>query len=654
MQACIGRGSTSLVYSAFDKQIKRQVAIKVLPRHVLAADQMQRFRQEAEIHARLIHPNIVKLYNTHEDRGFFALIMELLQGCTLEELLQTKAPLAAGEIIHLSRSILSALAKAHSKGIVHQDLKASNIFLCNDGSVKIKDFGLAAFTESGGAGLTPSHASTNGNLQLRCAYMSPEQILGKDCTSRSDLYAFGILLYRMSTGHLPFSSSSDFAMMEKQVREKPVAPDQLHADVSKEMNHVIMALLEKDPELRPPDCRQLWEMLRGIAKTMPIKLEDRSLSDLHCNPDPLISSAAPDAYEASISLEKTMPDDEQALDRRGHSSVVTLLRILQRADRETIPTKHSASASRLNPASIASLKKAIADLPPLPDIWHLVQRVLESDDASPADLSAVIRTDPVLSAHVLSLANSAAYAIHDRELNNISMAVARIGMNDLHTFLIQKLTPDFSQLSQRSGKRSIPIRDEMRIIWLHSQIIGKLAASLAAFSPTVAASTVRMYGMMHDIGKLVILHIESDKNLELLKLNLLEGMPALEAEQQCFGYTHIDAGMMLALHWKLPRPLQQFIFHHHATESANPDSLPDDIRQALLLVHTAHLIARAVQHANGTIESIWSPSERSHPRGMAKLLANQCQLPLEDESLYQGLCEEYAWVEDCFFHSVSG
>ncbi|MDX8407830.1 MAG: serine/threonine-protein kinase [Mariprofundaceae bacterium] len=171
LQTCIGRGSTSLVYNAFDEQIKRQVAIKVLPRHVLVEDQMQRFRQEAEIHARLIHPNIVKLYNTHEDRGFFALIMELLQGCTLEELLQTKAPLATGEIMHLSRGILSALAKAHSKGIVHQDLKASNIFLCNDGKVKIKDFGLAAFTESGSAGLSRSHASTNGNIQLRYAYM---------------------------------------------------------------------------------------------------------------------------------------------------------------------------------------------------------------------------------------------------------------------------------------------------------------------------------------------------------------------------------------------------------------------------------------------------------------------------------------------------
>jgi len=636
----IGQGSTCRVYSGFDEKVRRHVAIKVIPLPALSGradhSQIDQFRHEAEVHGHLIHPNIVKLYTTYEDRNIFALILELLHGCTLEEFLQQRGTLNPGEILTVSKAILSGLANAHSHHITHLDLKASNIFLSNDGSIKIKDFGLASLHGNQMA----SHSSSGSQTKGICYdYMAPEKLLGKPGDIRSDLYAFGVLLYRMSSGSLPFSSqsASDFEIMEKQVRETPVPPEQRNPAVPEALSNLIMALLQKNPEARPQHCQQIWGQLRSIATPAPIHPGDGGFSKFHSKPGlSLVKYAGV--------LEPDSPDIEKA-------NANTLRWVIQNSP---VAEKGVAfKAAKLDAATISRLKKAISSIPPLPHIWHLVQAVLDDSDASPADLATVVKSDSVLSAHILSLANSAAFAVSGRELSNVSMAIARIGMENIHGFLMQKLAPDFSRLTHQRRGQGIPIMEEMRHIWLHSQATGKLAASLSSCTPAGSASAMRTFGMMHDIGKLVILHVEDQRNLESLKLNILEGMPGLQAESQSLGYTHVDAGMMLALHWKLPRSLQQFIHFHHKPEHEHPDTWPAEIQTPLLLMHAAHLVIQSIQSANGCADSIWSTEQRGSISGIEKILQNHCLLPLDDASLFQRLCEEYAWIEGTFFQSMA-
>jgi len=632
---CIGQGSTCKVYRGFDERIRRNVAIKVVPRHLLATPlQIAQFRNEVEIQGQLIHPNIAKLYNTHEGDGFFAMVMELLNGCTLEEFLQHQQTMSPGEIHSLSRAVLSALEKAHAQHIVHRDLKSSNIFLCNDGGIKLKDFGLAAYRGHSNG----THSTSSATHQ----YISPEQILGKQADERSDLYAFGILLYRMSVGIHPFASqgTSDFELMEKHVREIPQAPSRIDPSIPTALSDALMQLLQKSPDDRPQTCQQVYQMLRHIGKEVPINARGSAFSDFHRNPAfSKMPAPSGDLYEKG-------PD---SIKKRATN---TLSWAIQSAA-EAYENKGVAS-NKIKPEIINRLNKVIFSIPPLPDMWHLVQNVLDSPEASPADLAAVVRSDPVLTAHILSLVNSAAFAVPGREISNISMAIARIGMDNIHNFLIQKLAPDFTRLTPLHQRGSIPVWEEMNHIWLHSQAVGKLAASLAGMSPHISNATVRMLGMMHDIGKLVILHIESDETLETLKLDILEDKPALQAEQESLGYTHIDAGMMLALHWKLPRSLQQFIYCHHHPENKHSGPWPDDLRFYLLLVHTAHVLIQSIHAVNGIPDSIWGPATRTHPAETEKMLRNSCRLSLDDEDFYHRLCDEYAWIEGNFFQSMAG
>ena len=261
----IGEGGMGVVYQAMDEKLNREVAIKVLHPHLLQNENLkERFRREARMHAKLMHQNVVTLLSIYEDGEHMALVMEMVHGKNLKEHIQSKPDLNLIELVKISDAILAGLGAAHDLGMVHRDLKPANVLISDDGAIKLMDFGLAK-PERGEDDLTQSGA-TVGSFR----YMAPEQILNQPVDARTDLYAFGILLYQVCTGKLPFDASAggggEFEIMEKQVREAPVPPHELVPSLPGPLSDLILLLLSKNPADRPANCDAVRKTLLSMLQ----------------------------------------------------------------------------------------------------------------------------------------------------------------------------------------------------------------------------------------------------------------------------------------------------------------------------------------------------------------------------------------------------
>lgn len=237
----LGEGGMGVVYKAEDTKLKRIVALKFLPDRVNQSEvDKSRFLQEAQAAAGLNHNNICTVYGVDEHEGHLFISMEWIEGGTLRE----KLPYAkTDDAITVAIEIGEALQEAHSKGIVHRDIKADNIMLTSKGQAKVMDFGLAKL--KGSLKLTRT-SSTVGTL----AYMSPEQIHGGEADSRSDIFAFGVLLFEMLTGKLPFRGEHEAAIMYSIVNEEPQPIEQFNKNVSSGLKQILERALKKNPDKR--------------------------------------------------------------------------------------------------------------------------------------------------------------------------------------------------------------------------------------------------------------------------------------------------------------------------------------------------------------------------------------------------------------------
>lgn len=269
IQSPLGAGGMGEVYRARDSRLGRDVAIKVLPKSFSAdADRLRRFAQECRATAALNHPNILSIFDIGEDGAAPYVVSELLEGETLRERLR-EGPIPQRKAIDYARQIANGLAAAHKKGITHRDLKPENLFITTDGRVKILDFGLAKLThpevDDSGDAPTQQIATDAGTVMGTVGYMAPEQVRGKAADSRSDIFAFGAILYEMLSGKRAFHGDSPVDTMSAILKEEPPDLAETNRNISSALERVVRHCLEKNPAERFQSARDLAFNLDALS-----------------------------------------------------------------------------------------------------------------------------------------------------------------------------------------------------------------------------------------------------------------------------------------------------------------------------------------------------------------------------------------------------
>ncbi|MBN1831642.1 MAG: protein kinase [Deltaproteobacteria bacterium] len=276
----LGKGGMGEVYRARDLKLGREVAIKVLPQDFADnRDRLARFQREAKLLASLNHPHICTIYDIDEYMGHHFIVMELIEGRTLKQhMLQRRMKM--DEILSLVLEVNDGLEAAHAKGMIHRDIKPTNIVITATGHAKILDFGLAKLlselpseqeekralelsTETAG-----DHLTRAGMVVGTAAYMSPEQALGSELDARTDLFSLGIVLYEMATGRLPFQGDTPAAQSDSLLHKTPTSPSRLNPNVSRSLERIICRMLEKDREIRYQSAKDLLADLKYLKQEL--------------------------------------------------------------------------------------------------------------------------------------------------------------------------------------------------------------------------------------------------------------------------------------------------------------------------------------------------------------------------------------------------
>jgi serine/threonine protein kinase len=271
----LGTGGMSNVYKATDRILERTVAVKVLAEHLSDDERfVERFKREALAVAKLIHPNIVQVYDTGEDEGRRYIVMEYVDGRSGAQILQRQGPVEPEIAAEIGIQACAGLDYAHRRGIIHRDVKPGNLMIVGgpvgggEMIVKLTDFGIARAIEQ-------TRITQVGSVVGTAAYLAPEQVRGEEATPATDVYALGVVLYQFLTGRLPYEGSSLAELAVRQQNEKPLPPDTYNSDVPKPLGAAVLRALEGDPNRRYASADELAQGLRlgleGEDVTLPME-----------------------------------------------------------------------------------------------------------------------------------------------------------------------------------------------------------------------------------------------------------------------------------------------------------------------------------------------------------------------------------------------
>src|SRR5882724_3308790 len=263
----LGAGGMGEVYLAQDAELDRKVAIKVLPESLVADEQArQRLMREARAAAKLDNPNICSIYEVGEEDGRSFIVMQYLEGETLDVRIKRK-PLDLSETLSIAIQVADALAEAHAHAIIHRDIKPSNIIITRRGQAKVMDFGLArSIGPLESEGETQTMLTAPGTILGTLPYMSPEQVRGEQTDARSDVFSFGTMLYEFTSGRQPFVSESAAATASAILTHEPLPLARFAPEVPDELQRIVRKCLEKDREQRYQSARDLAIDLENIRR----------------------------------------------------------------------------------------------------------------------------------------------------------------------------------------------------------------------------------------------------------------------------------------------------------------------------------------------------------------------------------------------------
>lgn len=317
----IGVGGMANVYKATDLSDGKTVAVKVLREEFYENEELlRRFKNESKAIAMLSHPNIIEVYDVCFAHNMRCIVMEYIDGITLKEYMEEQRPLAWKETVHFILQILKALSHAHSKGIVHRDIKPQNVMLLSDARIKITDFGIARFARS------ESHTITDRAIGS-VHYISPEQARGDHTDQRADIYSIGVMLYEMLTGQVPFDADSPVSVALKQIELEAPLPRSINPDIPAGLEEITMRAMEKEPDQRYQSADDMLKDIEAFQLNPSVHFEYKYLTD---------EKAQSDRFRQNMRHAKQLRDGkgERMAQQRSRKSVEKEVAVPNRGNRD--------------------------------------------------------------------------------------------------------------------------------------------------------------------------------------------------------------------------------------------------------------------------------------------------------------------------------
>ena len=546
----LGGGAMGKVYYAEHALMGRRAAIKVI-RDELSSDQesVQRFINEARLVSRIGHPNIVEITDFGQYESRYYIIMELLEGETLEERLTREGKLDEVTAVQLTICIADALRSAHELGVVHRDLKPENIFLAQRAGlelpvVKVLDFGIAKLMcAPGNNGQSTSPGAVIGTPQ----YMSPEQCQGDEhLDHRSDIYSLGVILYRMLAGRVPFERDSVIQIMSAHIHAAVPSLRALRSDVSQRAETAVLRALQKKPEQRFSDMLGFRYALEGRVTT-PVPPAD--------NVDNEVAHSA------------TEPP--------------TQLVINQEAQRKV--------GDRLAQILVERIHRNKLVLPAMPAAATECLRLLNLPDNNLDKVLKIIAKDPIIAPQVMRRANSAMMS-RSNATKTLDQAVTRLGVRALRELIMNVSAHQLFQSKNAS------IRKHTKSLWDHSVAVAVVSRALAKRKKDIDSERAYLAGLLHDVGKPVAaaLLLELEKSVDGPQRGWLEGGAWLGVVNEC----HREVGVALARSWNLDEDVLLAIARCDRFMTESPTSITNVVCYANALVKKAGVCVGEVDTAH--------------------------------------------------------